>query len=273
VIEKQNNTQLNDSRAVFLYVRVSTLDQVGGAESQTRALTDWCSKNKITNFEIFTDHGISGAKESRPALNRMMEKVEAGICSQVVVFQFSRFARSTTHLLKALEKFKERKVRFHSLCEAIDTESPMGLALFTILGCLSQLERELIRERVRAGMKNAKAKGVRIGRARKRNSMLIESLLEAGLSFREIAKIARCSHGSVSAQKKEWQKKKADADKEKMAKITDEIKKDGIENTVEQMKAMNLSDEMVAQVQEKLESEARESVRKIQGDVVYETYD
>jgi DNA invertase Pin-like site-specific DNA recombinase len=112
----------------------------------------------------------------------MMEKMEAGLCSQVVVFQFSRFARSTTHLLKALERFKEKRVRFHSLCESIDTESPMGLALFTILGCLSQLERELIRERVRAGMKNAKAKGVRIGRVRKRNSMLIESLLEAGLS-------------------------------------------------------------------------------------------
>lgn len=149
----------------------------------------------------------------------------------------------------------------------------MGLALFTILGCLSQLERELIRERVRAGMKNAKAKGVRIGRVRKRNSMLIESLLEAGLSFREIAKISRSSHGSVSAQKKEWLKKKADADKEKMAKLTSEIRENGIENTIEQMKALNLSDEMVTTVQEKLEAEARENVKKILGDVVYETFD
>ena len=132
--QNQISYQLNDTRAVFLYVRVSTLDQIGGAESQTRALTDWCAKNNIINFEIFTDHGISGAKESRPALNRMIEKVDAGLCSQVVVFQFSRFARSTTHLLKALEKFKEKKVRFHSICEAIDTESPMGLALFTLTG-------------------------------------------------------------------------------------------------------------------------------------------
>ncbi len=262
-----------DSRAVFLYVRVSTLDQIGGAESQTRALTDWCTKNQITNFEIFTDHGISGAKESRPALNRLMERVESGLCSQVVVFQFSRFARSTTHLLKALEKFKEKKVLFHSICEAIDTESPMGLALFTILGCLSQLERELIRERVRAGMKNAKAKGVKIGRVRKRNSMLIESLLDAGLSFREIAKIARCSHGSVSAQKKEWQSKKTETEKQKMAKIADEIKESGIDKTLEKMKSMNLSDEMVTKVQEKLEADARESVRKIQGQIAYETYD
>ncbi len=77
MIEQQNLKQSSDPRPVFLYVRVSTLDQVGGAESQTRALTDWCEKNEIKNFEIFTDHGISGAKESRPALNRMMEKVEA----------------------------------------------------------------------------------------------------------------------------------------------------------------------------------------------------
>lgn len=139
MVEQQNFIQTSDTRAVFLYIRVSTLDQIGGAESQTRALTEWCEKNGIKNFETFTDHGISGAKESRPALNRMMEKVEAGLCSQVVVFQFSRFARSTTHLLKALEKFRERKVRFHSLCESIDTDSPMGLALFTILGCSSWL--------------------------------------------------------------------------------------------------------------------------------------
>lgn len=270
--QNQNPYQSNHTRAVFLYVRVSTLDQIGGAESQTRALTDWCAKNNILNFEIFTDHGISGAKESRPALNRMIEKVDAGLCSQVVVFQFSRFARSTTHLLKALEKFKEKKVRFHSICEAIDTESPMGLALFTILGCLSQLERELIRERVRAGMKNAKAKGVRIGRVRKRNSNLIESLLEAGLSFREIAKISRCSHGSVSAQKKEWLKKKADAEKEKFDKITSEIKDGEMQNTIEQMKSMKLTDEMVHKVQTKLENDAREKVREIQG-AAYETYD
>lgn len=71
-------------------MRVSTLDQIGGAESQTRALADWCTKNQITNFEIFTDHGISGAKESRPALNRLMERVESGLCSQVVVYELIR---------------------------------------------------------------------------------------------------------------------------------------------------------------------------------------
>jgi DNA invertase Pin-like site-specific DNA recombinase len=154
------------------------------------------------NYEIFTDHGISGAKESRPALNQLMERVEKGEAEQVIVFSFSRFARSVSHLLKALQKFKDRGVRFHSITEALDTSSPMGMALFTILGALAQLERELIRERVMAGLKNARAKGKRLGRERKRNDVLIQSLLTAGLSFREVAKIAKCSHGSVSASKK-----------------------------------------------------------------------
>ncbi len=155
------------------------------------------------NYEIFTDHGISGAKESRPALNQLMERVDKGEAEQVIVFSFSRFARSVSHLLKALQKFKDKGVRFHSITEALDTNSPMGMALFTILGALAQLERELIRERVMAGLKNARAKGVRLGRERKRNDVLIQSLLTAGLSFREVAKIAKCSHGSVSASKKE----------------------------------------------------------------------
>ena len=191
---------------VFLYTRVSTQDQ--NTESQTRALTDWCAKQGIMNYQIYTDHGISGAKESRPALNEMMARVDNGEVDQVIVFSFSRFARSVSHLLKALQKFKDKGVRFHSITEALDTNSPMGMALFTILGALAELERSLIRERVMAGLKNARAKGKILGRVRKRNSALIESLLEAGLSFREISKVALCSHGSVSAQKKEWLAKK-----------------------------------------------------------------
>ena len=197
------------AKLTCLYIRVSTLDQVGGAESQTRALLEWCQKNDITNYEIFADHGISGAKENRPALNRLMERVATNDCEQVVCFAFSRMARSTTHLLKVLEFCKRHSTRFWSITEALDTNSPMGICLFTILGCLAQLERELIRERVIAGLKNARAKGKIIGRKRMRNDLLIHSLLDSGMSFRTIAKIANCSHGSVSASKKEWLAKKA----------------------------------------------------------------
>jgi len=96
VNQNQIYQQQNNTRAVFLYVRVSTLDQIGGAESQARALTDWCGKNNIINFEIFTDHGISGAKESRPALNRMIEKIDAGLCSQVAALLIGCYSRVST---------------------------------------------------------------------------------------------------------------------------------------------------------------------------------
>lgn len=183
-----------------LYVRVSTDGQQTGLESQIRALKDWCFRNQISEYEIFADEGISGAKEDRPALNRLMKMVDNNEVEQVIVFSFSRFARSTSHLLKGLKIFKEKNTRFISTTESIDTNSPLGVALYTILGALAQLEREMIIERVRAGMANAKAKGKRIGRVKKRNSILIRSLLEAKLSYREVARIAKCSHGSVHAE-------------------------------------------------------------------------
>lgn len=88
-----------------LYCRVSTDGQQTGLESQIRALKDWCVRNQITEYELFADEGISGAKESRPALNRLMEMVERNEVDQVIVFSFSRFARSTSHLLKGLKTF------------------------------------------------------------------------------------------------------------------------------------------------------------------------
>lgn len=122
------------SRKTFLYIRVSTLDQVGGAESQTRALLEYCTRFNITEYEIFNDHGISGAKESRPALDKMMERVKRGEADQVIVFAFSRFARSTMHLLKGLQIFKDHQTRFVSITENIDTDSSLGVALFTLSG-------------------------------------------------------------------------------------------------------------------------------------------
>ena len=176
--------------------------QSSGLESQVRALKIYCEHNGISEFEIYTDENISGAKESRPSLNRLMADVEADQVSQVVCFSFSRFARSTTHLLKGLQKFKDKGVLFVSLSEKVDTGSAMGMAIFTILGAISQLERELIAERVRNGLANARAKGKILGRKKMRNSMLIRELLKSGLSYRAISVISKCSHGSVHAEKK-----------------------------------------------------------------------
>ena len=112
-------------------------------------------------------------------------------------------------MLKGLEVMRSHKTNFVSLTEKLDLNTSLGHVVFVIISAIAQLERDLIAERVRNGLAAAKARGQRIGRVRTRNSALIESLLEAGLSFREVAKVAKCSHGSVSAQKKEWLARKA----------------------------------------------------------------
>ncbi len=150
----------------------------------------------------------------------MMEMVDRGEIEQLLTFSFSRIARSTSHLLKILQKCKDNKTRLISITEQIDTNSPMGMALFTILGALSQLERELIRERVKAGLAAAKLRGRQIGRKKLRNSILIRSLLKNGLSFRKVAVIAKCSHGSISAEKKDMLREEA----ELTAKMEDQMK-------------------------------------------------
>jgi DNA invertase Pin-like site-specific DNA recombinase len=216
---------------------------------------------------------VSGAKESRPALDKMMERVKNLEAEQVIVFAFSRFARSTMHLLKGLQIFKDCKTRFVSITEQIDTDSSMGVAMFTILGSLAQLERSMIQERVKAGMRNAKAKGKIIGRVRKRNDALIHSLLEAGLSFREIARISKCSHGSVSASKKELLAKKAKLEQEKIQELQNQIKQNNSAETIETMKSMNVAEDIVKQVQQKIESEARDKVQSVMGHAGYETFD
>ena len=106
-------------------------------------------------------------------------------------------------MLKGLETFKKCSTNFVSLTEKLDLNTSLGHVVFVIISAIAQLERDLIAERVRNGLAAARARGKILGRARKRNSALIEQLLQAGLSFREVAKIAKCSHGSVSAQKKE----------------------------------------------------------------------
>lgn len=127
-------TAENQNKITCLYVRVSTQDQVSGMESQIRTLKEFCEKNGVKNAEIFADEGISGAKHSRPGLDRMMKLVREGKAERVIVYSFSRFARSVTHLLTALEEFRAKNVSFISYTEQVDTNSPMGRAFFTLTG-------------------------------------------------------------------------------------------------------------------------------------------
>lgn len=203
-------------KKVCLYARVSTQDQVSGLESQVRALNDYCRMNNITHYEIFADEGISGTKSSRPALDRMMKVVRDGEAECVVVYSFSRYARSTTHLLQGLEEMKKTGTGFVSLTEKIDTNSPIGKAVFVIISAIAALERDLIAERVKNGLANARAKGKLIGRKKLRDSDLIRKLLKAGMTYRAISLVAGCSHGSVHQEKLAMKRDEALAEKKKL---------------------------------------------------------
>ena len=200
-------------KKVALYARVSTDQQSGGLESQIRALREHCDRNGITEYELFTDENVSGAKVSRPSLDRMMTLIKQKEFSTLIVYSFSRFARSTTHLLSALEEMKKSETEFISITEKIETSSPMGRCFFTVIAAIGQLERELIVERVKNGLRNAKLKGKQIGRKKTRNSELIRSLLNSGMTLRATAKVANCSHGSVSLERAIMKKEKLEAQK------------------------------------------------------------
>lgn len=202
---------MSDTRRVAVYARVSTVMQATGLEAQERAIKTYCEQNNITGYQIWKDEGISGTKSSRPALDEMMKQVREGQIATVIVYSFSRFARSTSHLLSALAEFKKLKVSFTSITERIDTNSPLGIAFFTILASLAQLERDLIAERVRCGLANARAKGKHIGRKKLRNSELIRALLKSGMTYRQAAIVANTSHGSIHAEKKAMLKEEREA--------------------------------------------------------------
>lgn len=197
-------------KVTAIYVRVSTNEQNSGLEAQIRTLKEYCEKNKIENYQVFADEGISGAKSSRPGLDRMMTDVRQGRVEKVIVYSFSRFARSVTHLLAALEEFRKLNIPFISYTENVDTNSPMGRAFFVVIAAISQLERELIVERVKNGLRNAKAKGKQIGRKKTRPSELIRALLKKGLSLRTVAAALGTSHGSVSLERALMKKEEAE---------------------------------------------------------------
>jgi len=149
---------------VALYARVSTGDQT--CENQLNDLREYCRARGFERVTEFVDQGISGTKERRPALDKLMADVKARRVDVVVVAAFDRVGRSTRHLLTTLELFRHLGVEFVSLREQIDTGSPLGQAVFTIIAAIAQLERSLIVERVKAGLRRARAEGKRLGRPR-----------------------------------------------------------------------------------------------------------
>jgi DNA invertase Pin-like site-specific DNA recombinase len=144
------------------------------------------------------DIGISGTKEKRPELDRLLGEAHRRRFDAVVVWRFDRFARSVSHLLRALETFKSLGIEFVSLSEQVDTSTPTGKMVFTVLGAVAELERSLIVERVRAGLRNAKAKGKSLGRPRVAvDAARIAVLRSQGLSWAKIGERLGLGEGTV----------------------------------------------------------------------------
>ena len=149
---------------VALYARVSTKNNGQDPETQLLALRDYAKARELEAFGEYVDVGISGSKDSRPALNRLMADARKRRFDTVLVARFDRFARSTRHLVLALEEFNALGVDFISLSESVDTSTPMGKMVYTVIAAVAELERSLIRERVVMGLQRAKAQGKTIGR-------------------------------------------------------------------------------------------------------------
>jgi DNA invertase Pin-like site-specific DNA recombinase len=161
-------------------------------------LRAYCAARGFPVQREYVDVGESGAKDSRPQLNELMAAARKRLFDAVVVWRFDRFARSTKHLLLALEEFRSLGIQFISYQENIDTSSPLGQALFTIVSTVAQLERDLIRDRVNAGIRNARACGKQLGRPRRVvNHDEVRRLRSEGASLRQIAEKLGIGYGTV----------------------------------------------------------------------------
>ena len=178
----------HENTRVAIYARVSTSNHGQDVSMQTRELKQFAEARGWSLAGEYVDEGISGTKDKRPAMDRLMADAHKRKFDVVVCWRFDRFARSVSHLLRALENFNALGVAFVSLSENVDTTTPTGKMIFTVLGAVAELERSLIVERVRAGLRNARAKGKKLGRPRAVvDGARIGRLRTQGRSVREIA--------------------------------------------------------------------------------------
>jgi DNA invertase Pin-like site-specific DNA recombinase len=175
-----------NTKTVALYARVSTLDQ--DCNLQLADLRRYANQRFNRAYE-YVDEGVSGTQRRRPALDNLMKDAQRRMFDVVLVWKLDRFARSLKHLIDNLEDFGRLGINFVSFTEGIDTTTPSGQLLFHIVGAVAQFERDLIAERVRAGLAHARAMGKHIGRPRvevDRDRVVV--LRGQGKSLRDIAR-------------------------------------------------------------------------------------
>ncbi len=178
-----------------LYIRVSTIDQ--HPETQLLDLRQLAAQRGLEIVQEYTDR-ISGAKAKRPGLDQMMADARRGRFDVVLVWASDRIARSVKHFLDVLDELNRLNIEYLSFRENIDTGGPLGRAIVVIIGAIAELERSLIVERVRAGMRRARLDGQHIGR----QPLVLDSAAilqdrQRGQSLREIAKSHRVSTATI----------------------------------------------------------------------------
>jgi DNA invertase Pin-like site-specific DNA recombinase len=165
---------------------------------QLHELREYIERRGWTMAGEYVDSGVSGSKDSRPELNRLMADAHRRKCDVVVVWKFDRMARSVSHLLRVLDTFRALGIEFVSLSESLDTATPAGRMVFTVLGAVAELERSLIAERVRGGLRLARARGVKLGRPRVLvNANEIRTLRAQGASWSTVCEKLGLSRGTA----------------------------------------------------------------------------
>lgn len=183
---------------VALYCRVSTNDQY--PENQVRILSDLAVKNGAEVVSTFIDKGISGVKKDRDALNQMLSAARSRKFNTLYVLSIDRLSRSVKNLIETVETLNDLGITIVFQRESIDTKSAMGQFFLTVLGSLAQFEREIMRERINAGIARAKSQGKKMGRPSKLNDGLrnaVTMLYQKGVSIRDIAKTCTVGIGTV----------------------------------------------------------------------------
>ena len=186
-----------EMKRVGIYARVSTDDQ--STENQLLDLRRYIEQRGWRIGKEYIDHGVSGAKDRRPALDELMTDARKRRFDIVLVTKFDRFARSAKHLLNALDEFASLGIDFCSLQDSVDTTTPYGKAMFTIIGAMAELERELIRSRVKNGVQKARERGKAIGRPKADFDVEKAALLyKGGQSYSAIGKLLSVSRVTVA---------------------------------------------------------------------------
>jgi DNA invertase Pin-like site-specific DNA recombinase len=186
-----------NSTRVALYARVSTSNGQQDPEMQLRELREFAEHRGLSVIGEYVDR-MTGSKDSRPALNRLMFDASRRKFDAVLVWKLDRFGRSLRHLVNAIAELEAIGVSFISFRDNLDLTTPSGRLMFQIIGAMAEFERALIQERVRAGLRNAKAKGKKLGRPRAGiDPTQVEALRASGSSWREIAEKLGVGLGTV----------------------------------------------------------------------------